>query len=167
MIEIVLTWAEAAIAAQTGVRRRLHGLQACLQEKNGRAAARPDQAWQDDIEGSAAEFAVAKWAGVFWTPTLVVDGGIDVGRLCIRHTCYPTGRLLIQRGDADQLEAVLVTGRLPVYSLAGWIPVKDAKQDRFWQERPSPDAAPRPCYWIPQAELRPMADLAALKGWAR
>ena len=105
-------------------------------------------------ESLGAEMVVARYFGLDYD--INVSKGkreADVGKgLEVKWTSYKDGHLLLSDRDRDSDIAVLVTGKSPVYYLAGWIPIKAAKRPT----RKRSDGA----YWINQSDLNPMADLA-------
>jgi hypothetical protein len=70
----------------------------------------------------------------------------------VKWTKYDNGSLIINKTDRDQDVAVLVTGRSPVYHIAGWIPVKMARVPQFHHRL-------QDNYWITQRDLFPITDL--------
>jgi hypothetical protein len=106
-------------------------------------------------EAVGAEIAVAEFFGLKgFTPTLnTFKDEPDVGgRLEVKWTKYINGSLIINKTDRDDDVAVLVVGRSPVYALAGWIPVKMARVDRYYHRL-------QDNYWITQRDLFPISDL--------
>jgi hypothetical protein len=106
-------------------------------------------------ESVGAEIAVAEFFGLKgFTPTLnTFKDEPDVGgRLEVKWTKYLNGSLIINKTDRDDDVAVLVVGRSPVYSLAGWIPIKMARVERFYHRL-------QDNYWITQRDLFPISDL--------
>jgi len=108
-----------------------------------------------DAEAIGAEMIVAQYFGLKnFEPTV---GGFklhaDIGGNCeVKWTSYKDGHLLLSDRDRDSDIAILVTGKSPVYYLAGWVSIKAAKRPT----RKRSDGA----YWINQSDLNPMADLA-------
>jgi len=112
----------------------------------------------ENAEAVAAEMAVAQYFGLRnFMPTLNTfknqsDVDIEHARLEVKWTKYDNGSLIINKTDRDQDVAVLVTGRSPVYYLAGWIPIKMARVPRFHHRL-------QDNYWITQRDLFPITDL--------
>jgi hypothetical protein len=108
-----------------------------------------------DAEAIGAEMIVAQYFGIKnFEPTV---GGFKLhadigGNVEVKWTRYKDGHLLLSDRDRDSDIAILVTGKSPVYYLAGWIPIKAAKRPT----RKRSDGA----YWINQSDLNPMSDLA-------
>ena len=114
--------------------------------------------WSTEIESCAAEIAVARQLGVYWS------GGIfsgeraeyDVGKSRqVRHTAYPNGRLIIYPEDNPDDKVVLVTGKSPTYRIVGWLFAREAQQvgteHEWWLK---PDKKLSPSWWVPQDKLR-------------
>ena len=109
----------------------------------------------ENAEAVAAEIAVAQYFGLKdFKPTLnTFKNEADVGsRLEVKWTKYDNGSLIINKTDRDNDVAVLVTGRSPVYMIAGWIPIKMARQPQFYHRGQGN-------YWISQRDLFPITDL--------
>jgi hypothetical protein len=108
-----------------------------------------------DAEAIGAEMVVANYFGIKnFEPTV---GGFKLhadigGNVEVKWTSYKEGHLLISERDRDSDIAILVTGKSPTYYIAGWIPVKSAKDAK----RRRKDGA----YWINQDDLFPIGDLA-------
>lgn len=117
-----------------------------------------------DIQGAEAELAVAKafklpWDGMFlalerWFDWR--DAGHDVSGLEVRSTRHERGRLILHPTDKDDSPYILVLAHLrPIYVLAGWNFGREGKNPEFWEDV----GYGRPCYYLPQSELRPMDEL--------
>jgi hypothetical protein len=109
----------------------------------------------ENAEAVGAEMAVAQFFGVRgFKPTLnTFKNEADVGgRLEVKWTKYDNGSLIINKTDRQQDVAILVTGRSPVYQLAGWIPVSMARQAIFHHRL-------QDNYWVTQRDLFPITDL--------
>ena len=109
----------------------------------------------ENAEAVAAEMAVAQYFGLRnFKPTInTFKNEADVGsRLEVKWTKYDNGSLIINKTDRDADVAVLVTGRSPVYHLAGWIPIKMARQPQFYHRGQGN-------FWISQRDLFPISDL--------
>ena len=106
-------------------------------------------------EAVGAEIAVAQFFNLKgFTPTLnTFKDEPDCGaKLEVKWTKYINGSLIINKTDRDDDVAVLVVGRSPVYALAGWIPIKMARVERFYHRL-------QDNYWITQRDLFPISDL--------
>ena len=62
------------------------------------------------------------------------------------------GNLIVYPNDRDEDVAVLVVGKSPEYTIAGWLPISFAKVKRY--KNPKQDS-----WWIDQANLNPITDL--------
>jgi hypothetical protein len=134
--------------------------------RNARSRGRPEpdgtprDAEQTDINSAGAERAFAAFLGVEWEPLVdASDRGRrsrDVGGYEVRYTPRVDGRLIIKTRDDDDAPFVLVTGRVPVYIVRGWLRrAGDAKVERFWFRGDG-----RPQWFVPQAELEPWERIA-------
>lgn len=115
-----------------------------------------------DVEGAMAELAVSKalklpWDGQ-WLPIAIWDKwkheGNDVGKLEIRSTTLPTGRLILHHSDKDHSPYLLVLNANPTFKLVGWVFGAEGKQKKYWRNN-----VPRPCYMVRQEELHSMEEL--------
>ena len=109
----------------------------------------------ENAEAVAAEMAVAQYFGLRnFKPTInTFKNEPDVGtRLEVKWTKYTNGSLIINKTDRQQDVAVLVTGRSPVYQIAGWIPIAMARQPIFHHRL-------QDNYWVTQRDLFPIDDL--------
>ena len=144
---IELTWQEQLFAMQAGGMRRISALARNRREQRGQP---PGDLWGNDIEAAGAEAAVAKamdryWLAVHSSPHELSG---DVGKLQVRSTQRPDGRLIVHDSDSDDAPFVLVRGVFPTYDVVGWIYGKDAKQERFLFGGDG-----RPAYFVPDSEL--------------
>ena len=108
-----------------------------------------------DAESIGAEMIVAQYFGIKnFEPTV---GGFKLhadlgGTVEVKWTRYKDGHLLLTDRDRDTDIAILVTGKSPIYWIAGWTTVKAAKRPA----RQRSDGS----YWINQSDLHPIEDLA-------
>ena len=143
------------------------------QQRNAsqRAAGRPDGLVKGssigrDVQGAQAELAVSKilnlpWDGT-WLPIAVWDKwkheGTDVSGLEIRSTTLATGRLILHHSDKDHAPYVLViSSPASEFQLMGWCYGIDGKQAKYWRTN-----VPRPCYMVPQSELKTVDSLVEI-----
>lgn len=151
---VTLTFAEMLVAGNGGVLRHVNAVKRRVQD--------PDAHHRDPLEaqvsGAIAEWAVAKWLGVLWDPSVgltweeVAQVPGDVGKIEVRSTPYPSGCLPLHDYSFDDRAYVLVLShRAPEYTLAGWLWGREGKDRRFWRAD-----LPRPCFLAPQGELRSM-----------
>jgi hypothetical protein len=111
----------------------------------------------EELVGAAAEFAVAKWVGKFWTPGLNVfhfeaDCGKDIE---VRGTGRVDGSLIIRDNDESDRRYVLVILHNDRASLVGWC---------FGHEAKKPDHLKNPhgrrqAWFVPQDALRSIETL--------
>jgi hypothetical protein len=102
-------------------------------------------------ESFAAEWAVADYLGLPYEPKQsIAKESADVGHnIEIKWTKYDEGQLIIYETDRNTDIAVLVTGRSPSFRIAGWIPVANAKKDRYRHRS-------QPTWWVTQGNLQPI-----------
>jgi len=157
-ITIRLTWSEAELAAYAGIKRRLIALCDARPDRHGYK--QPDP-WGEDIEAAGAELAVARATGLYWTawarkPAHVVA---DVGdNIQVRRRAIPGGDLIVHPSDRDDHRFVLVYGKLPTFTIVGWLDGATAKAD---YEFGDPHGTGRPAHWVPPDETRPFNELLA------
>lgn len=157
MTTIRLTWEELLNAATIGVYRNVSAI------RRGRPAAyRADaeKAWQNSIEGAAAEMAVAKYLGVYWQPLAPDDDlrrlAADVGdRIQVRSTSRTDRCLIVHPSDCDDHLFYLVIWGAPRYTIIGWTTGREAKQPEFWKEDPP---VRHPAFFVPQDALHPCVE---------
>ena len=117
------------------------------------------------MQGACAEMAVSvalkrPWDGAFqklaeWRIWRRI--GHDVDGLQVRSTNSTTGGLCVHKSDPDQPFILVLDRDAPEYVLAGWIMGSAAKLDMYWDETLM---SKRPCYLVPQVDLRSCAELA-------
>lgn len=155
-IPVSLTLAEMLVASEVGKMRRCSALKHGRVETNN---APVDGGWDRHIEGAAAEMAVAKFAGIYWSGDV---GDLwskdDVGPYQVRASHHIDGRLILHEKDKDDRAFILATGVAPNFILRGWIMGRDGKKPEFWTD---PTKGGRAAYFIPQSELHPMETLKA------
>jgi hypothetical protein len=103
-------------------------------------------------ESICAEMVVAKYFGItnFDPADSQFKKTADVGsRIEVKWTKYDAGALIIGDSDRNTDIAVLVTGRSPSFRIAGWIPVANAKKDRYRHRS-------QPTWWVTQGNLQPI-----------
>lgn len=117
----------------------------------------PDRAWHVHVEGALGEMVVAKHLGEYYPCTVdTYKDGADVGsRLQVRTRGVDTYDLLVRRNDRVSDYFVLVTGRPPIYTIRGWLLGADAKRKEWLASYGNRE----PAYFVPQSELRDVADL--------
>jgi hypothetical protein len=108
----------------------------------------------ESSEAVGAEIAVAQYFGIpGFQPTVnTFKNEADIGaKIEVKWTKYLNGHLIVTNNDREHDIAVLVTGRSPVYIIAGWIPITMAKKPRYRNQDGS--------YWIDRPNLFPIEDL--------
>lgn len=156
---VTLKWSEVLIAAQAGVQRRvLH-----LRRQTGAPYGHPGEPWDVDIEGCAAELAVAQVLGTYWTG-MEANGSDrraqvgDAGTVQVRSTRHPGGCLILHNEDADDDVFVLVVGRIPQLDVKGWIHGRNGKRADYWRSQ----SVRHPAFFVPQQALAPIGRLASM-----
>jgi hypothetical protein len=108
-----------------------------------------------NAEAVGSEIAVAMYFNVRnFVPTVnTFKNEADIGsKVEVKWTKYDNGHLIISAGERDQDVAVLVTGRSPVYLIAGWFPVQWAKKAKYFNPLDNN-------FWVNQRDLLPIKDL--------
>lgn len=147
-MNVVLERHEIEMAAVVGVRRRTASLDRCV-DRHGYQGT---NAWEQDIQGAAAELAVAKATRRYWDGSFDTFKRGDVGQIQVRSTKRPDGSLIVRPSDSDLDIFFLVVGEIPEFTVVGWIKAQDAKQERYEK---APGGRP-PAYFVPQADLTPV-----------
>lgn len=152
-IPVRLSTEEVAFVALAGALRRALALGRGLTDRYGQV---DTDAWSQDIEGVAAELAVAKVLRRYYIPALHVQrhGDADVGPYQVRSTQHENGCLLIKDGDRDDEAFVLVIGSVPDLRVAGWLWAGAGKRPE-WRR----NVRGREAFFVPQPELKPMPDV--------
>lgn len=151
-IVVQLDLSDMHLAAIIGVERTIDAQKSGRAGRYGKSDA-PDFA--GDVNGCMGEVALAKHLDMFWSGTLGNILAADVGaHLQVRTTAYRDGHLLLHQPDNDDQPFVLAVIKLPKVMLVGWSFARDGKREEFW--RPGID---RPCFFVPQQQLRPIAEL--------
>ena len=162
-VTVKLTSTELAFAGFTGVMRQISALQHRRSDANGKGwpTRSVSEHWGFEIDGAAAEMAVAKYLGRYWRP-LAERGRLssvpaDIGEnVQVRSTRNPAGPLIVHPRDDDAHVFVLVITRPPCFDLIGWLYGREAKRDEWWFI-----GVPHPAFFADQCELH---DIAALDG---
>jgi hypothetical protein len=156
-MRVRLTWFEAVMAGEVGMRRHLAALRGGNPDQHGRNG---EDGWTVHIEGAAGELAVAKVLDRYWSGSVNTyhDEG-DVGqRLEVRTRSRHHYELLVRPGDPPDSAYVLVTGRVPWFVVRGWVFGHEAMRPEWLRVHGDRPAA----YFVPHEELSPLAELA---GW--
>ncbi len=151
-MKIELSMREMVTAGLVGVIRQAENI---TQHKRKDARGTPeDFGWQAHIEGAMGEYAFARGANTFWSGAFNFRGD-DVGRHQVRTRSKDWYDLMLFPTDADDRAFVLLTGVNGQYEIRGWILGKDGKLEKWWKD----PAGGRPAFFVPQTELRPLAEL--------
>lgn len=147
MVEVTLTWFEAARAAEVGVQRQIQALARNLPDAFGYEG----DGWAAHIEGAAGEMALAKAMNWYWGGTVnTFKHGGDVGNVQVRTRTRDHYELIVRDNDRDDDVFYLVTGTVPTFRVVGWILGKDAKRPEFSHMHGGRPAA----YFVPHNALR-------------
>lgn len=156
---ITLTASELMQAAQVGVMRHISGLK--KERTPGYGCDAGETGWQIHIEGACGEYVVSKAFGFFWNGAMEKLRVADAGEFQVRTRSRQDYDLLLHEEDDNNAVFVLVTGVAPTYTLRGWIFGNDGKQKQWWQDKSGKN---RPAFFVPQADLLPIADLITQYG---
>ena len=148
-VTIKLSSSELMSAAVTGALRRITSLQNKLNAGIYHASGNE---WSTDIDGAAAEMALAKHIGAYWSAHVNSMKEADVLNWQVRSTHHKDGCLIIRGHDDPEQSYVLVTSAAPNYTIVGWMSAKEGRQDRnFRRSNTGLDA-----WWVPQQDLHPV-----------
>ena len=151
-MRIVLNKYEMLMASQVGLQRQVDAKIGGAMDGHGLVG----PGWNENMEGSAAELAVAKALDIHWGGGMDGFKTPDLGKnLQIRSTISHNYSLIVRPVDPDEDFYILVTGTAPEYWVRGYIVGTAAKNDR-WTRDPNerPDA-----YFVPSEALLPIEDL--------
>lgn len=115
----------------------------------------PAAGWTNHPQGAGAELAVAKALDRYWPPRIGQPGSPDLEGIEVRLALNGRPELIVKPGDADDVTAVLVMGRLPTFAIVGAIRVRDARRPEWHRDR----GAHGPAYFVPRAALRPINEV--------
>jgi hypothetical protein len=162
--EVTLTWAEFYTAAAAGL---LRFTISTMQNNKVRLDDFHQGAWQSildsNIKGCVGEMAVAKYINTYWPARAnTFKREADIGRwLEVRARVHTNHDLIVRDDDPPDRAYVLIVGSGPRLWVIGWIKGADAHRPE-WRAN---HGGHEPAYFVPQAELRPMAELIdALRG---
>ncbi len=156
---VTLTWYEAQMAVDCGVRRNMASWQRGDQHKAGY---KPKDLFDVSIKAAGAELAVAKLLGLYW------DGSVDTFKsqsdipdhdIEVRLSLTVPPHLIVRPHDPADRRYVLVKsrwvhGEQPRYSILGWKWGYDAKQEKFLTDM---NNGRPPAYFLPVKDLHPMS----------
>lgn len=151
MIKVELNESEAFHAALCGIGRRLKGIYTeTRSDKHGFDGL----GWDIDIEGAGAEIAACNALNIPWTHAvkIVADPSILEGDIApgveVRHTITHSNSLILHPEDKDDYSYLLVTGRMPIYMVRGWLKARDGKKQQYWRTD-----VREPAFFVPQRDL--------------
>lgn len=105
-----------------------------------------------DIEGAAAEFTFSFFSGLEWHKEVNRFQKPDVGIWEVRNRWSHKKLLRLYLKDIEDQPYVLVTGKMPLMRIVGWIWGWEAKQGKYWgQIEPERE----PMFYIPHSDLTP------------
>lgn len=156
------------MVAQLGV---MWELSAIFGDRGDHAYEHDEVGWKAHIEGAAAEYAVAKFLGIFWEPfcNQPHDRFVrkpDVGPFQVRNAEKHNYRLTLRQGrdqEKRNVPFILCTGIIPNFRVRGWLYGREVMVDKYWQDPNGKGFA----WWAPVKDLRPMDTLRTVQidGW--
>lgn len=151
-MRVNLEWFEVSRAALVGVSRNVEAL------RKGCVNRMPvNDEWSIHILGALGECAFAKATNRYWNGSVnTFKAGGDVGdNIQIRTRSRHSYDLIVRDGDKDGDVFVLVTGGPHEFTIHGWMPAAEAKQQKFRANYGGYGDA----YFVPQSALRPIDPL--------
>lgn len=145
MIEVQLSNLEMMIAAHVGATRSVASLNYNKEKQSDKSQ------FVIDVDGAAAEMAVAKHFNIYWVPTVNAGKAADVMHYQVRQTQHDNGRLLVREKDKKEEKYILVTGVMNTFRIRGWMWLSEAKQEKYYEHKSG-----LPAWWVPQSDLHPM-----------
>lgn len=152
-MNVRLEWFEVSRAALVGVSRNVEAMRKGCQETLKKST----DEWSAHILGACGECAFAKATNRYWNGSVnTFKAGGDVGdNIQIRTRSKHNYDLIVRDNDKDGDVFVLVTGGPHEFTIHGWIPAAEAKQEKFRADYGGYGAA----YFVPQSALRPIDPL--------
>lgn len=147
---VTLTSAEWAFANQAAALRQVSNEAAGRRDAHGASS---DLGLEGHMQGAAAECALAKYLGIFWSGALGELRAKDVGLYQVRSTQLLDGRLIMHPTDCDDDVFVLAIGKAPTFRLRGWIRARQGKRQHYWSD---PSRKGRWAFFVPQDVLQEM-----------
>ena len=146
-MKIKLTDYEIRMVVNVGIERRIQSIDMGLKHKYGYDG---DSSWDINIEGAAAEQALAKALDCYWDGSVGTFKKPDIGtNIQVRMTKLSNGSLIVRESDCIDDYYFLVIGKIPNYEIVGYILGQDARQDEFWQTPNGRSGA----WFVPQSKL--------------
>jgi hypothetical protein len=154
VVRVILDYSQEQEAHRVGF-RRITEVQAKVDAPSRRnKGVNYHEAVMESSEAVGAEIAVAQYFGIAnFVPSInTFKNEADIGaKIEVKWTKYTNGHLILTNNDRSNDIAVLVTGKSPVYDIAGWIPIHMAKKPRYRNQDGS--------FWIDRPNLFPIEDL--------
>lgn len=151
-MKVKLSGYEMMLTVLAGGMRQVEAIRRAREDNHGFVG----DGWGIHIEGAGAELAVAKAAGLFWEAVVKNPLGLagDVGPIQVRSTQRANGRLILHKSDPAESLFILVTGRIPEFTIVGAIPGEQGMKDSYWTD----PKEGRPAYFVPQEALKPLEE---------
>lgn len=146
MTVIKLSSSELMSAAVTGALRRITSLQNKLNAGIYHASGNE---WSTDIDGAAAEMAVAKHLNTYWSSHVNSMKDPDVLNWQVRSTHHKDGCLIVRKHDNPEQDYILVITAAPNYTIVGRMCASEARQDKYFRQGNGGLDA----WWVPQQDL--------------
>lgn len=138
---------EITNAAVVGVLRQVAAIRANLKDRFSYDRNTP---WEDHIRGALGELAFAKWARVYWSPSVNTFENPDIGdKWQIRTRSESWHDLIVRPSDSDNQWFVLVIGGTGTWTIKGAILGIDAKKPEYLASHGGRDQA----YFVPASKL--------------
>lgn len=152
---ITLTPHNLFFAGLVGVSRHVKD----LGRKTNHGADKIKDGFQNDCVGACGEMVVAKWLDAFWDGAMGNFRAKDAGGLQVRTSTLAIASLILHPEDQSHDIFILVLAhQSPTFRLAGWLHGLDGKNRKYWRD----GQKGRPAFFVPQADLKPMAELRSL-----
>ena len=161
---VTLTQREIMLGSIAGLQRQLE----CLRDsKSGREtnsnyesrynSVGPGGLWNNHIEGSLGEFAVAKYLGLY-PGAITGQSETDVGEHYeIRTRPKEYQELFIKKSDKRDKYYILVQGSFGDYTIRGWISAYETFEHPEWFHNNNGKTSQN--YWVPHKNLFPISTL--------
>lgn len=151
-MKVTLEWYEVSRAALVGVSRNVEALRkGCVNRL------RINDEWSIHILGALGECAFAKATNRYWNGSVnTFKAGGDIGDcIQVRTRSQHSYDLIVRNDDKDEDVFVLVTGGPHDFKIHGWMPAKEAKQQKWLADYGGHGEA----YFVPASALRPLDPL--------
>lgn len=153
-MQVKLNWAEIAMCAGVGVRRKVESLRTSLSPLH---KFRAHSGFEIDIQGACGEYAVAKALGLPWNGSVGSFKNPDVGPYQVRTKVSTNYQgLALRENDKDGDITILVEGQVPDFTVKGWICNRNGKRKVF--KRVLQSGRP-PVFLVPPAMLNSIESL--------